>query len=97
MPLVQWKGRVSFLRVHEVGSGWGPRDDHLDAEVIVRLDRSDRLACGFKLRADADLPVHRAMFDLLQSAFVDKAMTTLDVDLARGQSNGTLLRVWVGG
>ena len=38
LRLLQAEGRLVFLRVHDVGSGFGPPTDHLDAEVIVRLD-----------------------------------------------------------
>ena len=43
-------GNITLLRVHDLGTGFGPPDDELDAEVIVLLDTEPEKAFGFKLR-----------------------------------------------
>lgn len=85
-------GPVSFLRVHAVGSKWGPPQDQLDAEVIVKIQgRSD--AYGFQLRADGNLPVAEAMLGLISGAFEDRKPVTLEYIEQPGKSNHPVLRV----
>ena len=36
MAIRQARGRVNFLRVHDVGSGWGPPHDFIDVEVVIK-------------------------------------------------------------
>ena len=61
------QGRISFLRVHDTG-GYGPPNDHLDSEVIFRLDTQPNRAFGFALRDDASRPAHEGMLMLLRDA-----------------------------
>lgn len=62
-------GHVTFLRVHELGTGFGGgRSNAIDAEVIFRLDSHRTQSFGFQLRDDEDLPVRRGMLDLLRDA-----------------------------
>lgn len=63
------EGRVTFLRVHDVGTGYGPPVDAIDAEAIVTLDRAPGMAFGFTLRDDANQIAHRSMLDTLRAAF----------------------------
>ena len=37
MAIKNQQGKISLLRVHEVGSGWGAGSDQLDAEVIFNI------------------------------------------------------------
>ena len=52
MALIETSGKITFLRVHDVGTGWGPANDHIDVEVIVKLDSHPQNAFGFQLRND---------------------------------------------
>ena len=62
-------GHVTFLRIHELGTGFGGgRSNAIDAEVVFRLDSYRTQAFGFQLRDDEDLPVRRGMLDLLRDA-----------------------------
>ena len=63
------EGRVDFLRVHDVGTGYGPPVDALDAEAIITIDTAPGMAFGFTLRDDADEIAHRGMLDTLRTAF----------------------------
>jgi hypothetical protein len=79
-------GTITYLRVHERGSKYGPPGDQLDAEVIVKLQGSND-AYGFQLRADADLPVRQAMLDLLRDAFRSRRPVRLEYEDRAGRSN----------
>jgi photosystem II stability/assembly factor-like uncharacterized protein len=63
------EGRVTLLRVHELGSGYGPADDQLDAEVIVWLDSQPEKAFGFQLRKDDARAAAEGKLSLLRNAF----------------------------
>jgi hypothetical protein len=71
-------GRITFLRAHELGSGYGAPPNFLDCEVIVLLAEEPLRAFGFKLRADPEGPARTEMFDLLRSAFVAGRPVRLD-------------------
>jgi hypothetical protein len=85
-------GRITFLRAHELGSGYGTPPNFLDCEVIVLLADAPSHAFGFKLRADPDEPTRREMFDLLRSAFVSERPVRLDY-VKTGPQVGEIIRV----
>ncbi|MEZ5292810.1 MAG: hypothetical protein R2745_17140 [Vicinamibacterales bacterium] len=62
-------GRITLLRVHDVGTGFGPPEDRLDGEVVVFLDSQPEKAFGFRLRTGADRPVAEGMLGVLRDAF----------------------------
>ena len=62
-------GKVTMLRVHDVGSKYGPPGDQLDVEVVFRLDSLPDMAFGFKLRNDVNIATHEGMLGLLRDAF----------------------------
>jgi hypothetical protein len=90
--LLTVRGRIQLLRVHEIGSGFGPPGDVLDAEVIVLLDTAPGRAFGFQLRRDPALAMRRRMFSLLQNAFRHDRVVQLDY-LRTGPQNGKIIRV----
>jgi hypothetical protein len=63
------EGKVTFLRVHDPGTGFGPPLEFLDAEVIVQLDSEPGKSFGFQLRNDGNESQRRGMLDLLRNAF----------------------------
>ena len=63
------EGRITRLRVHELGGGFGPPTDRLDAEVIVELDSEPEKAFGLQLRANAERRVAAGMLDVLRDTF----------------------------
>jgi hypothetical protein len=89
----QKSGKLSYLRAHNKGTGWGPQNDFLDAEVIVRF-ANDSLAYGFQLRNDDNLPTAQAMFVLLQDAFNANETITINYYEEAGRKNHRLFRVW---
>ena len=89
--LLAARGRITLLRVHEVGGGYGPPTDRIDGEVVVTLDSEPGRAFGFQLRRDANLAARRRLLDLLRDAFNHDRPVAIDY-LRTGQHNGTLIR-----
>lgn len=91
--IIAQNGKVTFLRAHDVGSGWGPSHDHLDVEAIVRLDAVPDMAFGFTLRTDTNRVAHAAMFDLLRDAFANNWTVRIDYEIENETlRHGRLLR-----
>jgi hypothetical protein len=95
MALQNSVGKVSLLRVHEIGSGYGPATDSLDVEVVFQLESLANISIGFKLRNDASRPVHEGMLDLLRDAFSYGWTVHVDYEIPDGKRNGTVLRLWL--
>jgi hypothetical protein len=93
--LIASQGKVTELRVVELGSRHGPPQDQLDVEVVAKLDTEPSRGMGFQLRDDRNRPVHQGMLDLLRDAFTAGCQTRLEysIDLEAGKKNGTILRV----
>jgi photosystem II stability/assembly factor-like uncharacterized protein len=85
-------GRITFLRVHDVGTGWGPSSDFLDVEVVIMLDSMPGRGFGFQLRPDSQEAARRGMLDLLRDAFGRNSRVTIDY-VKTGLRNGRILRV----
>lgn len=88
-------GQVSLLRVHDVGTGYGPASDFIDVEVIVWLDSKPGMAFGFQLRDDSNRPARQGMLDLLREAFSHHYVVTIDYNITTGKNNGVITRVWI--
>jgi hypothetical protein len=86
------QGKITLLRVHDKGSGYGPPQDRLDAEVVVWLDTEPEKAFGFQLRDDADKAVARGMLDALRDAFNRGARVRLEFSRS-GCRTGRIIRV----
>jgi hypothetical protein len=85
-------GRITLLRVHDKGSGYGPPDDELDAEAIVWLDTEPEKAFGLQLRDNADQPAASGMLDLLRDAFNRGRRIRLEFERS-GCRTGRIVRV----
>ena len=96
MALLTTSGKITLLRVNEVGDRFGPPADAIEAEVIVQLDTHPAGAVsGFKLRADANQPVREGMLDLLRDAFTQGWRVHFDHEVPAGKKKGTITRLWV--
>ena len=91
-PVLEVNGRLSFLRVHDVGTGFGPPDDQLDAEVVVAIDTEPGRFFGFQLRTDNNEAARKGMLDTLRTAFNRGRPVRLDYRRT-GLDNGILIRV----
>lgn len=68
--IISSQGKVELLRVHEVGSGYGPAYDKLNAEVIFQLEGINDKSFGFKLKSGESSEVNKGMLKLLREAFI---------------------------
>jgi hypothetical protein len=93
MALLQSNGKLTFLRVHDVGTKFGPPTDQIDAEVIMKLDTEPNRAMGFQLRNDGNRPARQGMLDLLRDAFNHNWTVAVDYNLNTGKKNGIAIRV----
>ncbi len=88
------EGKVALLRVHDVGTGYGPPTDFLDVEVVAWLDTMPGRAFGFQLRDDANKGAHRGILSLLRKAFKDNRRVHFDY-YRTGFRNGRIIRAWI--
>lgn len=93
--VLQAKGKLTMLRVHDVGSGYGPQSDFIDVEVVIRLDSAPDKAFGFTLRNDANALAHEGMLSILRSAFEQSWTVTIDYSVSPPKKNGVILRAIV--
>jgi hypothetical protein len=87
------EGKLTFLRAHDVGTGFGPPTDFLDVEVVFILDSVPQGAFGFQLRTDANEPVREAMVGLLRDAYVNNLKVSVDYFIDPGKHNGRAIRI----
>ena len=88
-------GELAFLRVHEVGSGFGPEFDFIDVEVVCGVKGTDG-GFGCTLREDGNRFAHAGMLDVLRDAFNQNTDVEIEylVDPGEfGKVNGRILRV----
>jgi hypothetical protein len=87
-------GTIAYLRVHQVGSGYGPPSDFIDVECVVKLHGSEDYAYGFQLRnKDINLEANKGMLDLLREAFFRKYTVRIEYLIEPGKKNGYIFRV----
>ncbi len=93
MALLQSTGKLTFLRVHDVGTAFGPPADRIDVEVVMKLNTVPARAMGFQLRNDGNRPARQGMLDLLRDAFNQNWTVSVDYNLDTGKNNGVAIRV----
>ena len=93
--LLNASGQISLLRVHDLGTGYGPPSDSIDVEVVVQFVGRPADAFGFQLRSDNKNPARRGMLDLLRDAFNHGWTAHIDFNIDQGHHNGVIIRVWV--
>ena len=93
--LLNTRGRLTLLRVHDVGTRYGPPSDQIDVEVVIHLDTQPGKAFGFKLRNDTNALAHQGMLDLLRDAFENNWVVSIDYHIDPGKKHGVIIRVWV--
>jgi hypothetical protein len=91
--LLESSGKLSFLRVHDVGTGYGPASDFLDVEVVAKLSNLPAKSFGFQLRADSNQAARQGMLDLLRDAFNNNWTVIIDYYIDPGKNNGRIIRV----
>jgi hypothetical protein len=93
VPLLQSSGKLTFLRVHDVGTKFGPPTDQIDVEVVAQLNTTGKKSYGFKLRDDGNRLAHSGMLDLLRDAFNHNWTVAIDHETPTGKENGVIIRV----
>ena|ERR1700761_1806180 len=93
--LLESKGRITFLRVHDVGTGFGPPTDFLDVEVVVQIDSQPGKSFGFQLRNDNNRPARQGMLDILRDAFANNFPVLIDYNVTPPKVNGVIIRTAV--
>jgi hypothetical protein len=92
MALLQSRGKLTFLRVHDVGTKFGPPTDQIDVEVVMKVDTEPDRSMGFQLRNDSNRPARQGMLDVLRDAFDHNWTVTVDYNLDSGKRNGVAIR-----
>jgi len=93
--LLQTSGNVTLLRIHNVGTKYGPPTDQIDVEVVFWVDRHPGRAFGFQLRNDANRAVRQGMLDLLRDAYTHGHRVYFDYSIDDGKKNGVVIRLWL--
>jgi hypothetical protein len=93
MSLLESSGKLTYLRVHDVGTGYGPPADFIDVEVVIKIDSQPGKAFGFQLRNDNQRAARQGMLDLLRDAFNNNWTVDFDYDIGPGKNNGIIIRV----
>jgi hypothetical protein len=85
-------GRVTFLRVHEVGSGFGRGANFLDVELVVRLDSDPEFAFGLQLRPGPQEYAARGALDHLRRSM--RRNSAVEIDYRRtGFRSDIIIRI----
>ena len=95
MALLNFSGKLTMLRVHDVGTRFGPPSDQIDVEVVFKLNSQPDKAFGFTLRNDTNAAAHRGMLDLLRSGFDHNWSVSTDAEIDTGKKHGKSIRVWL--
>jgi hypothetical protein len=93
--ILEASGKVTLLRVHDMGTKYGPPTDQIDVEVVIWLDSQPGKAFGFQLRNDGNRPARQGMLDILRDAFNNNWTVTIDYDIDPDKKNGVIIRAWL--
>jgi photosystem II stability/assembly factor-like uncharacterized protein len=85
------EGTITLLRVHNVGTRYGPPTDQIDVEVVVQLDSQPGKAFGFQLREDASEGQRRGILNVLRDAFKRERKVRIEY-VRTGLRNGIVVR-----
>lgn len=88
-------GFITMLRVHDLGTGYGPGSDFIDGEVVIHLDSQGNRGFGFQLRNDEFRPAREGMLNLLRDAFNNDWIVNVDYWIESDKNNGEIVRVWL--
>jgi hypothetical protein len=93
--LLNTSGTLSLLRVHDLGTEYGPPTDQIDVEVVIQFAGRPTEAFGFQLRTDDNFPARRGMLDLLRDGFNNGHTVHVDFTIDSGKHNGVIVRTWL--
>lgn len=84
--LFQTTGPVEWIRVNDVGTGFGPPTDFIDGEVIFKLTNGDN-RYGFQLRNNENALVAQGGLKLLTDAMRKGWLVNVDYDDCGGRNH----------
>jgi hypothetical protein len=93
--LLNASGKITMLRVHDVGTKYGPPTDQIDVEAVIQLDTKPGMAFGFQLRNDNQRVTREGMLNLLRDAFRNNWTVSIDYNIEPQKKNGVIIRAWV--
>jgi hypothetical protein len=86
-------GKITFIRINDVGGQFGPPSDRIDVEVVIKISSKPDNTFGFKLRKDDNQITHEAMLNLLKEAFDNDKNIKIEYNAINGKKNYVLFRV----
>jgi len=86
------KGRINYLRVHTVGSGYGSGNDLINAELIIKIDADPQMSFGIQLRKDNNEKTNMKMFESLQRAFASNRPIAIEYT-KKSLHSGLVIRI----
>jgi len=92
MAVLQTTGVVSFLRVHDLKTGFGPPADPTTGEVVIGFSNRPNEWFGFELRTGSREPMARGMFEILCDSFEAGSPVRVDYQ-PLGPTGRKILRV----
>jgi len=95
MEIKQARGKLTMLRVHDLGTKFGPSRDQIDVEVVIKLDSQPDMAFGFQLRNDRNFPAHKQILDLLRQAFNNNLYVFIYYKIKQDRKNGVIISAWL--
>lgn len=93
--LLNSSGKITMLRIHDVGTKYGPPADQIDVEAVIQLDTKPGMAFGFQLRNDNQRVTREGMLNLLRDAFRNNWTVSIDYNIDPPKKNGVIIRAWV--
>ncbi|MBK9717000.1 MAG: hypothetical protein IPO85_05720 [Saprospiraceae bacterium] len=86
------KDKINLLRVHDVGTGYGPSSDALDVEVVITLNSEPNKYFGFKMRIGTNGLTHKHFLETLRFAFKKDLPVKIEY-IKTGIHSGEIFRV----
>jgi hypothetical protein len=71
-------GKLSYLRIHDVDSGYGGNVSNTQDEVIIKLDNAEEKFYSFPLEKNQNAYVNKGMLNRLQAAFIENELITIE-------------------
>ncbi len=86
------EGKINYLRIHDVGTKFGPPNDVLDAEAIVQLDSKPGHFFGLQLRPGSTEVSNESSVKLLRTAFESNLPIKIEY-VRNGIHSGRIIRI----
>lgn len=85
-------GKVTFLRLHDMNTGFGPPADPTPGELIISLDSEPNVWFGLALRAGVSEAMAKGSLDLVRDSFMNDSVIAIEYQ-AVGPTGRDVIRV----